>query len=385
MKKIIFIAILLRQIMVSAQNWSFESGGNVFDGKYKTSSIKGKGTDFPYNNPLLVINLFKNESLNFYIADAGYFQNLSETNVLWIFNDELDTLYKSVNISKSDNNKIIFFNDFINTKSNESISKLEFIEKLKTANKVNVRIKDNYGKNDISFSLRASTKAINYVITKAYKEKVLAEQKEVKKLIEEEKNKKIAEVNRIKKLKEQEKRKKLDKQNKINNKTIELLSSYDLDDSEKKVIIKEVTSVIQSYSIDINNIKKININIPLEGTTTLVLLYKYNKFIAEKNIDIPNYRKKILDALEKKGFNRMLSLLSKYDFSDIEIDRILKKINKKQFQEIENKKIISIKFEYLSYATKIKLNNKGESVIISFFDKPFSKQIKKKTRRVKNN
>ena len=63
MKKIIFIAILLRQIMVSAQNWSFESGGNVFDGKYKTSSIKGKGTDFPYNNPLLVINLFKNESL----------------------------------------------------------------------------------------------------------------------------------------------------------------------------------------------------------------------------------------------------------------------------------------------------------------------------------
>ena len=385
MKKIIFIAILLSQIMVSAQNWSFESGGNVFDGKYKTSSIKGKGTDFPYNNPLLVINLFKNESLNFYIADAGYFQNLSETNVLWIFNDELDTLYKSVNISKSDNNKIIFFNDFINTKSNESISKLEFIEKLKTANKVNVRIKDNYGKNDISFSLRASTKAINYVITKAYKEKVLAEQKEVKKLIEEEKNKKIAEVNRIKKLKEQEKRKKLDKQNKINNKTIELLSSYDLDDSEKKVIIKEVTSVIQSYSIDINNIKKININIPLEGTTTLVLLYKYNKFIAEKNIDIPNYRKKILDALEKKGFNRMLSLLSKYDFSDIEIDRILKKINKKQFQEIENKKIISIKFEYLSYATKIKLNNKGESVIISFFDKPFSKQIKKKTRRVKNN
>lgn len=385
MKKIIFIAILLSQIMVSAQNWSFESGGNVFDGKYKTSSIKGKGTDFPYNNPLLVINLFKNESLNFYIADAGYFQNLSETNVLWIFNDELDTLYKSGNISKSDNNKIIFFNDFINTKSNESISKLEFIEKLKTANKVNVRIKDNYGKNDISFSLRASTKAINYVITKAYKEKVLAEQKEVKKLIEEEKNKKIAEVNRIKKLKEQENRKKLDKQNKINNKTIELLSSYDLDDSEKKEIIKEVTSVIQSYSIDINNIKKININIPLEGTTTLVLLYKYNKFIAEKNIDIPNYRKKILDALEKKGFNRMLSSLSKYDFSDIEIDRILKKINKKQFQEIENKKIISIKFEYLSYATKIKLNNKGKSVIISFFDKPFSKQIKKKTRRVKNN
>ena len=79
MRKIILFTILLCQVTISAQSWSFKSGGNAFDGKYKTSSIKGKGTDFPYNNPLLVINLFKEESLNFYIAEAGYFQDLSET------------------------------------------------------------------------------------------------------------------------------------------------------------------------------------------------------------------------------------------------------------------------------------------------------------------
>ena len=44
------------------------------------------------------------------------------------------------------------------------------IEKLVLANKVNVRISDRFGKNDIVFSLSGSTEAINFVITKEERE-----------------------------------------------------------------------------------------------------------------------------------------------------------------------------------------------------------------------
>jgi len=55
--------------MSFGQSWKSSEGGNAFDGKYKTSSVKGKGDNFPYNSPTMVINKFEGEDLNFYISD----------------------------------------------------------------------------------------------------------------------------------------------------------------------------------------------------------------------------------------------------------------------------------------------------------------------------
>ena len=273
MKKIILITILFSQITISAQNWSFKSGGNAFDGKYKTSSIKGKGTDFPYNNPLLVINLFKEESLNFYIADAGYFQDLSETDVLWIFNNEPETLYKSNDLSKSDDSKILFFEDFINSTTNESLSKIEFIEKLKTANRVSVRIKDNYGKNDISFSLRGSTKAIDYVISKKFRENLIAYQKEIKKIAKE----------------------RLDEQVKVNTRILLMLNNSGINHNEWQNLFEKIDYNCDLYDINLKEIDTININIE-KYSTNLNLINKEGKILKEiRYIDsvIPEYIKQV--------------------------------------------------------------------------------------------
>ena len=74
MKKsvLLFVFILLLSNINFGQKWTYSSGGNVFDGQYKTSSIVGTGGEFPYNNPVFVVNLFENEQFNVYLSYAGF-------------------------------------------------------------------------------------------------------------------------------------------------------------------------------------------------------------------------------------------------------------------------------------------------------------------------
>ena len=183
MKYLIFFLTLFSINIISAQSWSYESGGNVFDGKYKTASVQGRGTDSPYYKPLLVINLFNENSLNFYVSSAGYFSQSSDVEILWIFNNEPDIIYTTDDYSISKDGKIIFFSSFKNTITGDKLFKLEYFEKLKSAGKVDVRIKNDYGKNDIVFSLSGSTKALDYVISKKYKDKIKADEDRIEALL----------------------------------------------------------------------------------------------------------------------------------------------------------------------------------------------------------
>ena len=167
MKKLLFLSILFlcTTTNVSAQSWKYENGGDAFDGKYKTSFIKGLGREFPYNKPILAINKFdKNSSINFYISSAGYFQEDTGVKILWVFNTEPNVIYSTYDWSYSSDGKIIFFKEFNDPNSDNKISRYEFIEKLKLASKVSVRISNKYGSNDLTFSLSGSTKAIDFVL-----------------------------------------------------------------------------------------------------------------------------------------------------------------------------------------------------------------------------
>jgi len=68
---LLFPCIIISNYLI-AQKWTYSSGVDPFDGKYKTSSIIGTGGEFPYTNPQFVINLFNDDQLNVYIANAGY-------------------------------------------------------------------------------------------------------------------------------------------------------------------------------------------------------------------------------------------------------------------------------------------------------------------------
>ena len=172
MKKLILLLTLIPFISFG-QGWTSSEGGSAFDGKYKTSSVVGKGTNFPYTKPVLVVNKFDGEKLNFYISGGGYFQEKTSIGVLWVFDNEPDTIYSTYDLSISDDGKILFFSEFNNPDGSGKLKPVDIIEKLTLANKVTVRMKDKFGSNDIVFSLSGSTRAINFVLPKDERQKMI--------------------------------------------------------------------------------------------------------------------------------------------------------------------------------------------------------------------
>ncbi|SEC44396.1 hypothetical protein SAMN04489761_3010 [Tenacibaculum sp. MAR_2009_124] len=165
MKKVVLLFLLITTLNVNSQNWKYKSGKSEFDGSYKTSYITGKGSEFPYNDPQLVINKFgDSEDFNLYISGAGYFQDKNKTEIKFVVDSEPGIIYSTDSFSLSSGGKNVFLNKFTKANSKYKISKYEFVEKLKVASKISIRISNNYGSNDLTFTLRGSTKAINFVL-----------------------------------------------------------------------------------------------------------------------------------------------------------------------------------------------------------------------------
>jgi len=173
MKKLLFTLALLISFASYGQTWKFSEGGDAFDGKYKTSIVTGFGTNFPYTKPSIVINKFEGKSINFYISDGGFFQDGTGIRVLWVFDNEPDILYSVYDYSISSDGKILFFTEFNNPDGAGKLKPIDIIEKLTLANKVTVRMSDDYGSNDIVFSLSGSSKAINFVIPKEERQQMI--------------------------------------------------------------------------------------------------------------------------------------------------------------------------------------------------------------------
>lgn len=121
MKKAIFtIAFSLLPLIIHCQIWTYSQGENPFDGKYKTCSIIGQGSEFPYKNPLFVINVFKGtvEDPNIYLANVPY-AVCANNHVLIKFDN--DTIYFESDVTTSNGNGNWFLHsiqsnsDFYNT------------------------------------------------------------------------------------------------------------------------------------------------------------------------------------------------------------------------------------------------------------------------------
>jgi len=367
MKRIIIILTFLYSNVLLAQNWSYKSSVNAFDGKYRTASIIGKGNDYPYHKPMLVINLFNENSLNFYIADAGYYQSLSDIEILWVFSNEPNTIYKSYNFSKSEDGKIIFFDDFKNLETGDYIYKLNFIDKLKAASKVDVRIKNNYGKNDIVFSLSGSTKAINFVITKKYKDKAIALRAELEKIAKERMEKKVEVYSKILLL--------------INNVGIK-------DDEESSALFDEIERKCSIYDIEMDDIDSLNVKVD-EYSAHLNLfkndgtLLKELKYIG---IIIPKYVKEYKEQEFNNNYTRIEPLIERFGLNDKEKKKVCEQIisvserNEFKVSEIDSLKIniLSIMRASIEIFDKNKTKLKGIEVYIPDY-------IEKKSQELEDN
>lgn len=161
MKKNCLLLVLLSFSITSLfSQWTFKKGETDFDGSYKTSSVFGYGGSFPYQKPLFVINKFDDGTPNIYITGAGY-SGCDGKQILFKFKGD-DSVYKTTSVSEGRENESWFIDSF------ENLEIIEFFNLLKKNSLMSVRLLSDCSKKDYKFSLKGSTKALNFVIGEDY-------------------------------------------------------------------------------------------------------------------------------------------------------------------------------------------------------------------------
>jgi len=277
MKKLLLILLCLPIISLS-QKWIYNSGSNDFDGSFRTASIVGKGTDYPYGSPSLVINYFDNKNqINFYITDAGYYPSSSNTKVLFSFSNEKGTIYESNSVSYSSDNKSVFLG---NSFSPKNTKRIDIFKKLMSASYVNIRVTNDYGKNDLNFSLNGSSTAIKRVVPyDFFKEH----------------------NNTIQKSTEKEKIK--DKEISIRDSVLMIsLNNYNITEKIKIQTLNEVNNKINYKGYQIENIDSLLLWKSNPGNSYYINVKIYYKsYYAQEFMKILKISKKVYDKLPSKN------------------------------------------------------------------------------------
>lgn len=138
--------------------WQSKAGNDEIDGKYKTSYVIGLG-EFPYNKPMLVVNTYDEQNLNIYITGVFY---AGCDNLKAIVKFDKEDKIREFRMTTNSNNDTWFFKHEFGSDSEHS-SNLNFLESLKSNNKITIRLSNDCGEYDYKFNLAGSTKAINYV------------------------------------------------------------------------------------------------------------------------------------------------------------------------------------------------------------------------------
>jgi len=125
MKKfLIHLSALLISANSFSQIWTYNKGETPFDGTYKTSSVEGIGYEFPYKEPLFVINIFRGEisDPNIYITRVPY-AGCANNQILIKFDND-DKIYRPTVSASKDNEQwfMDFYSGYITIK--DSIKKI---------------------------------------------------------------------------------------------------------------------------------------------------------------------------------------------------------------------------------------------------------------------
>lgn len=161
--KFIHTLLALLMIQVSFAQFQYTEGGNNFDGNYRAARVVGIGTSHPYVDPILILNEFDDGSVNFYIENAGYWQQ--DTGIkLKLYFDNSNTIYSAIDLSLSADGKSIFISTVDNPLGDDNeLSKYELISMMKNHSKISVRITDRFGQNDLQFPIVNNSEIINKV------------------------------------------------------------------------------------------------------------------------------------------------------------------------------------------------------------------------------
>ena len=167
MKNALTTLFLLCSLTIFSQTWQISTIQNAFDGEFQRASVTGRGNNYPYNSPYLIINN-QEEEPTIYISDIGY--TGCGGNVLWFAFDG-KVLFSTQDVTESLESDALFINSVkrgaegwkVHVDS-PKVSNFYLFERMIKASKMSVRWSGDCSSNDITFSLNNSGKAIQVVI-----------------------------------------------------------------------------------------------------------------------------------------------------------------------------------------------------------------------------
>lgn len=167
MKTTLTTLILLCSLSVLSQSWHTSTIKNAFDGEYKRASVAGRGNNYPYNSPYLVIHN-QEEEPSIYISDLGY--TGCGGNVLWFAFDG-KVLFSTQDVTESLESDALFINSIKRGAEgwkayvdSPKVSNFYLFERMIRASNMSVRWSGDCSSNDITFSLTNSSRSIQSVI-----------------------------------------------------------------------------------------------------------------------------------------------------------------------------------------------------------------------------
>ncbi|AEH02553.1 hypothetical protein [Lacinutrix sp. 5H-3-7-4] len=278
MKRIFkLILILLAPIFSYSQDWQYYVGNNAFDGEFKSASIQGLSDNYPYVNPLLNVNVWNEKTLNFHIKNSGFSQEGTMHSILFLPNIEPKVIYYVGNINISSDGKTIFLKSF-KTDYVKNISLINFLEILKKASKIDVRVKTEFGNYDIHFNMDGYADALTKVLTKNFIRNSNLTNVDIQK------NSDLI----LKNISDH-----ISKENEGINKIKSLLLNIGVEENEISDAAKNLKIKLDEYNIEVNELSRIEPKINFLKNLNLVLYDSKNMKITSVLLDIPNFLNKL--------------------------------------------------------------------------------------------
>lgn len=285
LKKIVVLILFLNFIKTYSQNWHYESGTDSFDGNYRTSYVIGKG-DFPYNTPELCINVYNEKDLNFYISSSGYYPTENDIKVMLQFNNEPNIIYTSNFVSLSKDKETIFLVSFKN-ELDSTYNKHQIIKKLKKGSSLNLRIVTDFGDKNIYFSLKNSSKSIDFIYSNKYLTYLEQQENEQIKIAKE--RKKISDS--INNIFEQIKIKNQNRENLL----LEVITKSGVEKSEINKALDILKYQLNNNHLNIYEIRQIDLYINTFGILAYKMYNAEKKIIDSISVQLPETFRKVRD------------------------------------------------------------------------------------------
>jgi len=178
----IFILIItgLLSAPIHCQVWTYQAMHNTVSGNYKSSSVQGVGTEWPYTRPLFIIISFgdsvNNTDIYFTKVPCACCDN---PRVMIKFDDEEKRYNFRATTNQSEDIWFLEFkkesvrwdpviNEWIDyaTDKDDADKFINLIKAIKTHAKMYVRLSNDCRKYNCEFSLRGSAVALNFVFRK---------------------------------------------------------------------------------------------------------------------------------------------------------------------------------------------------------------------------